>query len=235
MKRIPLALALFASAYCSHGIAQTKLTILYKHGNIKGSTEDYKKPNNPVKWSGKYVIDEFTINDSTTYYQPTETFEATDEFSMAAYKRTRKNKVLGKTFAPNTVYCNYAAGTTLEAIEWKDDTYFVKDTIPNRQQVWVLGDETKTVFGYPCKFAYTMKDDQIDMMVWYTENFKCSLSNNGDNSLPGTVLETYYPKSNTLITAIDLQIETSPIALNLKNAKPISQQEFSKVKKNKKG
>jgi GLPGLI family protein len=233
MKRTFILLVLLTATYFSE--AQTKLTIMYKTGNIKGSSEDYRKPNSTIRWSGKYMIDEFTISDSVTFYETVETLEEKDEFSIKSFKRGRKTKILGKAFVPNTVYCDYAKGYTIKEVEWKDDNYFVRDSIINKQDSWILSEEAKTVFGYPCKLAYTMEDDKISRMVWYTDNFKCSLSATGDYSLPGTVLESLDTKSNTLTTAIDLQIATNPMMIPVKGAKLVSQQEFDKIKKNKKG
>lgn len=234
MKKLILSSFVLSGLFITLANAQTKLTILYKHGNIKGSTEDYRKPNSTIRWSGKFSIDEFTISDSITFYETVETLEEKDEFSIKSFKRGRKTKILGKAFVPNTVYCDYAAGYTIKETEWKDDNYFVKDAISNKQEIWVLTEETKTVFGYPCKLAYTMQDDKIDKIVWYTDNFKCGLSNTGDYSLPGTVLETFLPQSNTLISAIDLQIETNPMMIPAKGGKLVTQEEFDKIKKNKK-
>ena len=213
-------------------IAQTKLSILYKQGTIKGSVTDYLKPNSATKWNGKFSVYEFAIADTISYYEPLETYEEGDEMTVKAVRKSRKNKIMGKSFKPNSIYCNYATGVFIEAIEWKDENYLVKDNISNKQKIWGLSEETKVVLGYPCKLAYTMLNGEKDLVVWYTENFKCSYSNNGDTSLPGTILETYIPKSNTLITAIDLQIETSPITLP--KAITVTQEAFDKIKKNKK-
>jgi GLPGLI family protein len=145
--------------------------------------------------------------------------------------RGRKNKVRGKNFVPNASYCNYASGLSLDEVEWKDENYLVKDNIGNKQIEWVLSEETRTIFGYPCKQAYIKNGEDIEKIVWYTENFKCNYSASGDTTVPGTILETYYPKTGKLITAIDLQIETNPIMVP-KVGTPIKQEEFIKKNKN---
>lgn len=234
IKRITTASLLTISLFmfCSIANAQTKLTILYKHGNIKGSLADYLKPT-PTKWSGKFSIDEFTINDTITYYQTVETFDEKDEYTIKAIKKSRTNKPVGKAFIPKANYCNYSKGFNIESVEWKDDNYLVKDNLENKQKIWNLSEDSKVVFGYPCKQATQLKDGEVDVIVWYTENFKCNLSFDGDSSLPGTILETFYPKTNTLITALDLQIETNQI-LYPKLGIAISKDDFIKLQKNKK-
>ena len=39
--------------FSSNNFAQTKLTLLYRNGKIKGSLAEYLKPNNTIKWTGK--------------------------------------------------------------------------------------------------------------------------------------------------------------------------------------
>ncbi len=229
---------LFATIFFSFNnnvAAQTKLTILYKNSIIKGSQADYLKPNSSAKWSGKFSIDELTINDTITYYQPVESYEEKDEFTIKAIKKIRNSKPIGKTFVPRSNYCNYATGINIEAIEWKDNNYLVKDVIPNKQKIWNLTEDTKTVYGYPCKQAFTLNGEEKDAIVWYTESLKCNLSSNGDSSLPGLILETYYPKTGVLITAIDLQIETNTILPpTAKLGTLVTKDEFEKIKKTKK-
>lgn len=213
--------------------AQTKLVLLYKRGTIKGSLESYMKPNNPLKWSGKFSVDEFTVCDSLSFFETVETFDEQDELSVKNIKRNRKSKILGKNFIPNAVYCNYVSGYNVEEIEWKDDNYRVKDGIADKQKIWNLTDEKRIVFGYTCKKAYTMNDTEIDNVVWYTDNFKCSYSPTGDTSLPGTILESYFPKTNTLITAIDFTIEPNPMMFPKMGAL-VTRDEFKKIQKGKK-
>jgi len=221
---------------CSNNVfAQTKLTILYKNSAIKGSQVDYLKPNSIAKYSGKFSIDEFTINDTITYYQTVESFEEKDEFTVKAIKKLRNGKPIGKTFIPHSSYCNYATGINIKAVEWKDNNYLVKDAIANKQKIWNLTEDTKTVFGYACKQAFTLNGEEKDMIVWYTESLKCNLSSTGDSSLPGLILETYYPKTGILISAIDLQIETNSILSPIsKIGTLVTKDEFEKIKKSKK-
>jgi GLPGLI family protein len=98
----------------------------------------------------------------------------------------------------------------------------------------MLTDETKQVFGYPCKKAFIQKNEQIEMVAWYTSNFKCNYSSTGDTSIPGTILEIYNPKTGNLVTAIDLQIETNPILIPQKGAMLVTREAFNKIKKTKK-
>lgn len=232
-KTLPLIAALIS--ICGNNIyAQTKLSILYKKGGIKGSLADYLKPNNPIKWSGKFSIEEFIINDTLTSYETAESFEDKDEYTVKAIRKSRRNKIPGKAFIPNATYCNYAQGSNIEAIEWKDENFFVKDNIENKQKVWNLSEDSKVVLGYPCKQASLLKDGETEVIVWYTENFKCNLSCDGDSSLPGTILETYYPKKGIAITAIDLQIETNNVLMPSKGGIMVTKDEFLKIQKNKK-
>jgi len=216
--------------------AQTKLTILYKKGAIKGSKEDYLKPNNPIRWSGKFSVDEFTINDSITYYQTIQEFEDKEEYTIKSLKKSRMNKMLGKSFVLHSNYCNYAAGFNIEAIEWKDDNYQVKTPIENKQKIWDVTEEKKVVLGYNCIKATKLNaDNEIETIAWFFPDFKCNYSNNGDTSLPGIILETFTPKSGILITAIDLQIETNTIITpTAKIGRLVSKDEFEKIKKSKK-
>jgi GLPGLI family protein len=228
------ALTLAFSLVCVAGIAQTKLTILYKHGTIKSGLSEYLKPNNQIKWTGKYNIDELTISDSLVFLDPLETYDEKDEFTLKAVLRGRKNKVRGKNFVENASYCNYSSGVCLQQIIWKDDNYLVKDKIENQQKQWILSEEKRTIFGYPCKQAFIQNGENIEKVVWYTENFKCSYTADGDTSVPGTILETFIPKHNTLITAIDLQIETGAI-VTPKAGTLITRQDFDKKRGNKRG
>ena len=228
-----LSMPIFFVILTSTVTAQTKLTILYKRGNVKTSLTDYLKPNNTIKWSGNYSIEEFTISDSITFLETVESFDEKDEFSLKTLMRGRKNKIRGKAFVPNASYCNYASGINLEQIEWKDENYLIKDAIVNKQIEWVLSEETRTIFGYPCKQAYIKNGEDIERIVWYTENFKCSYSASGDTTVPGTILETYYPKTGKLVTAIDLQIEVNAIMVP-KVGILVTRDAFNKISKNKK-
>lgn len=235
--KVIVGLLVFFMTINSTSFAQTKLTILYKKGNIKGSKDDYLKPNNPTKWSGKFSIDEFTINDSITYYQTIQEFEDKEEYTIKSLKKSRMNKVLGKSFVLHSNYCNYASGYNVEAIEWKDDNYLVKTNVTEKQKIWdITTEEKKVVLGYNCSKATKLNaDNEIETVAWFFADFKCNYSNSGDSSLPGIILETYTPKSGTLITAVDLQIETNAIiAPTAKIGKLVSKDEFEKIKKNKK-
>ena len=216
--------------------AQTKLTILYKNGKIKGSKEEYLKTNSVAKWAGKFSIDEFTISDSITYYQTVESFEEKDEFTIKGIKKSRNNKPLGKNFVLGANYCNYASGFNIQAIEWKDNNYLVKTPVADKQKIWNTSEEKKVVLGYNCSKATKLNDNnEVELIVWYFTDFKCTYSSDGDSSLPGIILESYYPKTNTLITAIDLQIETNIIMTpTAKLGTLVSQIDFEKIKKNKK-
>ena len=110
-----LLLAVIILFGSSNNFAQTKLSILYKHGTIKGSLQDYLKPNSTARWNGKFSIDEFTINDTITYYETFETLEEKDEFTVKGLRKNRRNKVLGKNFVPRSNYCNYAKGINIES------------------------------------------------------------------------------------------------------------------------
>ncbi len=223
----------FFLALTINATAQTKLTILYKRGNVKTSLSEYLKQGSPIKWSGNYSIEEFTISDSISFLETVESFDEKDEFSLKTLMRGRKNKVRGKAFVPNASYCNYVKGISLEQIEWKDENYLVKDVISNKQEDWVLSEETRAIFGYPCKQAYIKNGEEIERVVWYTENFKCNYSASGDTTVPGTILETYYPKTGKLVTAIDLQIEVNAIMVP-KVGILVTRDAFDKIKKNKK-
>ena len=50
---------------------------------------------------------------------------------------------------------------------------------------------------------------------------------------PGTILETYYPKTGKLVTAIDLQIEVNAIMVP-KVGILVTRDAFNKISKNKK-
>jgi hypothetical protein len=231
--RVSLFLMIACFTLASSVIAQTKLTIFYKRGNAKTSLSEYLKQASPIKWSGNYSIEEFTISDSISFFETVESFDEKDEFSLKTLMRGRKNKVRGKAFTPNSSYCNYVTGISLKQIEWKDENYLVKDVIANKQEDWVLSEETRTIFGYPCKQAYIRNGEEIERVVWYTENFKCNYSASGDTTVPGTILETYYPKTGKLVTAIDLQIEVNPIMVP-KVGILVTKDAFDKIKKNKK-
>ncbi len=231
--RVSLFCLVFFLALTINVTAQTKLTILYKRGNAKTSLSEYLKQANLIKWSGHYSIEEFTISDSISFLETVESYDEKDEFSLKTVMRGRKNKVRGKAFSPNASYCNYIKGISLEQIEWKDENYLVKDVIGNKQEDWILSEETRTIFGYPCKQAYIKNGEEIERVVWYTENFKCNYSASGDTSVPGTILETYYPKTGKLVTTIDLQIEVNAIMVP-KVGILVTKDAFDKIKKNKK-
>jgi GLPGLI family protein len=230
-----IALIAFFTLVNTISIAQTKLTILYKRGNIKGSTADYLKPTNTIKWSGKFSIDEFIINDSITYYQTIQEFEDKEEYTVKALKKARMNKLVGKSFVLHSSYNNYAAGINIEAIDWKDNNYLLKTAIENKQKIWDVTEEKKVVLGYNCTKATKLNaDNEVEKIAWFFPDFKCNYAADGDSSLPGTILETYYPKLGALITAIDLQIETNAILTpTSKMGMIISKDEFEKIKKTK--
>jgi GLPGLI family protein len=213
--------------------SQNNFTILYKQGNIKNNLDEYKKPKSEIKWSGKFNVTEFTVKDSITFFETLETIEANDELNLKSLKKTRKNKVLGKAFMPNSVYCDYAKNICIEEIEWKDETYLVKDEITNRQKTWSLSEEQKLVFGYACKKAEQYGENaKLEKIIWYSENIKCNLSCDGDLQIPGVVLEMYDVKTGILTTAIDLVIETNPMMMPSKGT-AITRAEFNKLAKGK--
>lgn len=213
--------------------AQNNLTVLYKQGKIKNNLEEYKSAKTDLKWNGSYKVNEFTIKDSITFYETIETFEPSDELNIKSVKKTRKSKVLGKSFVPNSIYCDYSKNIIIEEVEWKDETYLVKDNIENRQKTWSLNETQKLVFGYACKKAEQYDSDgKLEKIVWYSENVKCNLSCDGDMSIPGVILEVYDVKNETLTTAVDLQIETNPMQMPTKGT-AISRAEFTKLTKGK--
>jgi GLPGLI family protein len=122
---------------------------------------------------------------------------------------------------------------TIEEVEWKDETYLVKDNIENCQKTWSLSIEQKLVFGYACKKAEQFGENgKVEKIVWYSENLPCNLSYTGDMSIPGVILETFDANSNILTTAIDLQIETNAMIMPTKGT-VISKAEFKKIAKGK--
>ena len=195
-------------------VAQTKLTIIYKRGDISNTAQEYIDTNNKVEWIGHYWLEEFTVNDSITFSYCFKQGESGNSF----YSRTSNSYSripLGSQFFSHANYNDYTKGIVVFGAIVKEKQSWVIDSIKQINN-WMYSSETKTILRHYCKSAMLIKDSIIDCIAWYTDELNCDFAVDGKFGLPGMILEIYYPKSGRLYSAIEIKNEAKQIVFPTK-------------------
>lgn len=134
------------------------------------------------------------------------------------------------------IYKNFGDKQELKKTEIAEKDYIIVDSV--KTQPWKLSNETKTILGYTCKKATmqikqrgTMsismfkstdgvatdsaknkvapKEEEVEVVAWYTESLVSPVGPDTNSGLPGAILELDTNKGETVITAIEVKKEVS--------------------------
>lgn len=94
----------------------------------------------------------------------------------------------------NTVYDDFAHGTTTTQKEFYEHTYLIKDTL--RKIKWKITDETRTIAGYNCRRANGLVLDSVYVVAFYAEDIHVPSGPESFYGLPGMILEVALPHEN---------------------------------------
>jgi GLPGLI family protein len=195
-------------------ISQNKLTIIYKRGSIANTAKEYIDTTKEIEWAGHYWLEEFTINDSTTYNYCFKQGENNNSF-FSRISNSYSKLPLGSQFFSHSNYCDYRKGIVVYEAKNKNKELLIIDSI-RKENNWTYGEEVKTILGHRCKSAMLIKDSAIACIAWFTDELNCDFSIDGTLHLPGIILEIYYPKIGWLLSATEIKKEAKSIVFPAK-------------------
>jgi GLPGLI family protein len=114
----------------------------------------------------------------------------------------------------NTVYSDFAHGTTTTQKEFYERTYLIKDTL--RKVKWKITDETQTIAGYNCRRANGLVLDSVYVVAFYAEDIHVSSGPESFTGLPGMILKLSLPYEHVIWTAT----QVTPILVDEKKLVP---------------
>jgi GLPGLI family protein len=144
-------------------------------------------------------------------------FTATDNKSV--YKRTKEAEIprnmWWQPFADNnTVYNDYAAGTTTSQKPIFEETFLVQDSLLHIK--WKITSDTRNIAGFECRKAIGILYDTVAVFAFYTDEIMVSGGPEGINGLPGMIMGAGIPRLHT--TWFATRVQTADV--NVKSITP---------------
>ena len=205
MKRI--FLLLFVSFYLSvSSRAQSRFTITY---NI------YYSYNDSMIMGG--VRNYLVIRDSVSYC-----------YSNSIKYPQKVKRPLGSEFRPHAEFRDYKKDLLIFNTQILGfGRLLVMDTIKDID--WLITQEAKTISGFTCKKATGLFNSQ-PVVAWFTSELPPGHGPFTPLGLPGTILEIFYEKSNTIVSAIEV-LESAEIVVAPAKGKPVEREKYDKYVK----
>jgi GLPGLI family protein len=146
-------------------------------------------------------------------------FNFTSNGNLSLYKRTKEAEIpRGMWFQPfadnNTVYNDYAAGTTASQKPIYEETYLVQDSLLKIK--WKITADTRNIAGFECRKAIGILFDTVAVFAFYTDEIMISGGPEGINGLPGMILGIGIPRLHTTWFATKVQASD----VNIKSIAP---------------
>lgn len=114
----------------------------------------------------------------------------------------------------NTVYSDFARGTTTTQKEFYERTYLIKDTL--RKIKWKITDETQIVAGYNCRRANGLVLDSVYVVAFYAEDIHVPGGPESFTGLPGMILKLSLPHEHVIWVAT----KVTPVLVDEKKLVP---------------
>jgi GLPGLI family protein len=103
----------------------------------------------------------------------------------------------------NTVYNDYAAGTTVSQKPVFEETFLVQDSLLRIK--WKITADTRNIAGFECRKAIGILYDTVAIFAFYTDEITVSGGPEGINGLPGMILGIGIPRLHTTWFATKVQ------------------------------
>ncbi|KAA3438393.1 GLPGLI family protein [Rufibacter hautae] len=156
----------------------------------------------------KSMIPEYNVSKQALYFSPEaslykrlvdEEEEATAGSGGVVFRMRNANGEL---------YLKPAESKRVSLRDFNGKKYLVQDSLTLLP--WKMGEETKTVAGYPCKQATFVDEKRKQTVVaWYTDKLRPFLGPDSYASLPGAVLEIDVNNGERVVKA--LQVDLRPL------------------------
>ena len=132
----------------------------------------------------------------------------------------------------NILFRNISAGTSTRQQSFFGRTFLVQGNA--KQTPWKLSSESKSILGYTCQKA-TVEDSIGLTEAWFTTEIPASVGPDSFGSLPGLILEVIHDDGKRTFKAlsVDLKDVKSDQISAPKKGKKVTQEEFSKIVKEK--
>jgi len=146
-------------------------------------------------------------------------FNFTADGTKSVYKRIKEPEIpRGMWFQPfadnNTVYNDYAAGTTVTQKPVFEETFLVQDSLLHIK--WKITADTRNIAGFECRKALGILYDTVAVFAFYTDEIMISGGPEGINGLPGMILGIGIPRLHT--TWFATKVQTADV--NVKSITP---------------
>lgn len=114
------------------------------------------------------------------------------------------------TLPQETVYNDYANGTTVIEKEMFEQTFLIQDTMHKIQ--WKIGEEMREFNGYMCRKAVGILFDSITIYAYYTEQILADGGPESIHGLPGLILAMQIPDMNVTWIATKVELNSTRTA-----------------------
>ena len=145
-------------------------------------------------------------------HMPKETlsyFNFSSDGTRSIFKRTKEPEIpKGMWFQPfadnNTIFNDYAAGTTTSQKPIFEETYLIQDSLLKIK--WKITADTRNIAGFECRKAIGVLFDTIAVFAFYTDEIMVNGGPEGINGLPGMILGVGIPRLHTTWFATKVSI-----------------------------
>jgi GLPGLI family protein len=136
-------------------------------------------------------------------------FNFSSDGTRSIYKRTKEPEIpKGMWFQPfadnNTIFNDYAAGTTTSQKPIFEETYLIQDSLLKIK--WKITADTRNIAGFECRKAIGVLFDTIAVFAFYTDEIMVNGGPEGINGLPGMILGVGIPRLHTTWFATKVSI-----------------------------
>lgn len=133
--------------------------------------------------------------------------------------------------ANNTRYRNHVDNLTLEQQNFMGRDFLIEGA--DEDVKWKMEGQQKTIAGYVCMKAVSMRNDTIPVTAWWTPQIPLATGPGNDGKLPGLVLALDI--NNGDMVSVATKVELRPLseeekAMEPQKGKRISREEFNKIR-----
>lgn len=137
--------------------------------------------------------------------------------------------MMGGEAADERYYTDITNQIKIEQKDLMGKLFLIEDSVEAVE--WKLPGDMKMVQGYTCMKATTMRDDTMEMEVWFTMDIPVPTGPAGIQGLPGMVLEVTTDNGNFIIQAdsVSLREVTKDELIKPTKGKEVTQEEYDEI------
>lgn len=194
---IPGILACIATTPIITQMAQGVITYEIKINMHRNLPEDRQEMKSMIP-EYRTSLDQLFFTEEESLYKPLEE-EPDEDISNGHDMRMRFRR------PGNEIYIKPGESRRVMVQEFLGKKYLIEDSIKLRP--WKLGIEMKEINGYVCRRA-TFSDDErkMNVVAWYTDQFRPFLGPENFNTLPGAVLLVNVNDGERIISAKSIEL-----------------------------